>query len=198
MASHAVGDLDVWTWHLPYDDSLVDGEVVEITGTDSDGAATTVTFELVLDANAPALTQESDDVQVDEGSTATNTGTYTEANQLVLTASLGTVVDNGDGTWGWSYDNAVDGDLDLGTVTITALDQANNLSTTSFVVSVNNVAPTADLMLSRTTIEEGASTTLLIKDYFDPGQDVVAQTYIDWGDGFWSTADVGSSAVAVP
>jgi hypothetical protein len=44
-------------------------------------------------------------VTVVSGQTAVNTGQYQDANgdPVTLTASLGTVVNNGDGTWSWSF-----------------------------------------------------------------------------------------------
>lgn len=84
------------------------------------------------------------DTEVDEGETATNSGTWSDpdlGDVVTLTASTGTVVKNIDGTWDWSY-VTVDGDATI-PVTITATDSTGLFDTATFDVTVNNVDPTA-------------------------------------------------------
>ena len=173
----------VWSWELPYEASLVSGTDVTIAATDDDGATSLITFSMEVDADAPVLTHGTDSVQVDEGSIAITTGSYADANMVALTASVGTVEDQGDGTWSWSYEETADGDASPVPVTITAVDEADNQTTIAFDVIVNNVAPTASLSLDQTTIEEGSTVTLQIRDLVDPGLDFANQYIIDWGDG---------------
>ena len=54
---------------------------------------------------APTVDVDDEDVTVDEGETANNTGTFGDADgdDVTLTASAGTVTP-GDGTWSWSFD----------------------------------------------------------------------------------------------
>ena len=79
--------------------------MVYVTITDDDGAETTVSFELVVSNVRPDITVDVDEIAVGEGETAENTGTCNDAGDdpLTLTATLGDVVENGDGTWSWSF-----------------------------------------------------------------------------------------------
>ncbi len=88
------------------------------------------------------VTVEKEAIAIDEGQIATNTITYTDAgiDNLTLTASVGTITDNGDGTWSWNY-NATDGPDESQTVTITATDSDGDFTTTTFELTVNNLAP---------------------------------------------------------
>jgi hypothetical protein len=84
-------------------------------------------------------------VAVDEGSPATNTGTFDSPlgrNAVMLSASLGTVTgDTATGLWTWSYTPA-DGPSGPTPVTITATDTSGLTASTTFTLTVNNVAPT--------------------------------------------------------
>ena len=90
----------------------------------------------------PVLTTDNAAVPVNEGQTAGNTGTVTDANgdTVTLTASVGTVVNNGNGTWSWSFTTS-DGPAQSQTVTITGDDGQGGVSSTSFDLTVNNVSP---------------------------------------------------------
>jgi predicted outer membrane repeat protein len=94
------------------------------------------------------ITRILDAVTVDEGTNAINSGGFYDLRGLdtvTLTASLGTVTqDNGLGTWAWSY-TPTDGPSDSTTVTITATDDYGLTATTTFTLTVNNVAPTASI-----------------------------------------------------
>lgn len=92
--------------------------------------------------SAPAVTTDSDPVAVDEGQTATNTGSVSDADGDVVTlsASLGTITNN-NGTWSWSFDTS---GLPPGsqTVTITADDANGGITQTSFQLIVNGASAT--------------------------------------------------------
>ena len=80
---------------------------------------------------------------VDEGQQAANTGTFSDVgvNDVVtLSASIGTVVDTGNGTWSWTYDTT-DGPDESQVVTITATDNDGGVTTRDFTLDVANVAP---------------------------------------------------------
>ena len=96
----------------------------------------------VVGNQPPAISADNDPVVVDEGDTANNTGTVSDADEdtVTLSASNGTVVNNGDGTWSWSFDTA-DGPDDSQTIKITANDSNEGITSTQFVLSVNNTAP---------------------------------------------------------
>ena len=95
----------------------------------------------------PRLRRDNPPVTVTEGQTATNTGTWSDANAgntVTLSASVGTVIKSGTnagGTWSWSF-ATTDGPDQSRTVTITANDAAGGVTTTMFSLVVNNVAPT--------------------------------------------------------
>ena len=131
-----------WSWSYASTDGPDQSQTVTITATDSDGAATTTTFELVVNNVAPSVAADADEIAVDEGQTAENTGTVSDPGDDVidLQASVGTVTDNGNGTWSWSF-QTTDGVEDSQTVTVTATDSDGAVTTTSFELVVNNVAP---------------------------------------------------------
>jgi hypothetical protein len=81
-------------------------------------------------------------VTVDEGQLATNSGTWS-GEDVSLSASVGTVTKNVDGTWDWSLLTA-DGPSESQNVTITATN-AFGTTTRSFDLVVRNVAPTGTL-----------------------------------------------------
>ncbi len=101
---------------------------------------------------APVLTQKRTAVTGNAGTTLRNDGTWKDvADDLVsLTASLGDVIKNSDGTWSWSF-VPLAGQANA-TVTITAKDKDNDKTSVSFTISVNN-SP-SDIDLSSNTLSE--------------------------------------------
>jgi len=120
------------------------GRVVTATVSDDDDSASKTETVIVTNV-APTLVVGSPAVGVSEGQTASVGGTWSDvsADTVTLTASLGWVTRNADGTWAWSYD-ATD-DLPPTTVTITAADEDGGASTATFTLTVANVAPTASI-----------------------------------------------------
>lgn len=116
----------------------------------NDGAAdsnvATVTLTVNPGANQPpAVAADSAAVTVVEGQPATNSGTASDpdGDAVSLTASVGAVVNNNDGTWSWSFP-PTDGPAQSQTVTISASDGREGAAQTSFELTVNNAAPTAN------------------------------------------------------
>ena len=97
-----------WTWSYNGTDDLATTSVV-ITASDDDGDSTIATFDLTVNNVAPTVTVDNASVTIDEGQTATNSGTYADvpADTVTVTASIGTVVFSG-GIWTWSYSGADD------------------------------------------------------------------------------------------
>jgi hypothetical protein len=160
-----------WSWSFNTSDGPDQSQTVTITATDSDGASSTVTFDLVVNNVAPTLAIDNATVTVDEGSTASNGGTFGDPGNdtVTLSASAGTVVDNGDGTWNWSF-NAVDGPADSRTVTITATDSDGAKTSVTFDLVVNNVAPRATLEAQiQEERRDGARVMFSLQDVVDPG-----------------------------
>ncbi|MBI4478469.1 MAG: hypothetical protein HY651_00420 [Acidobacteria bacterium] len=93
----------------------------------------------------PTVVANTSLVTVNEGQTATNTGTYSDANtgdNVSLTASVGTVTKTGtnSGTWSWSF-AATDGPAESQIVTVTADDDNGGTASTDFALSVSNLPP---------------------------------------------------------
>jgi hypothetical protein len=139
---------------------------------------------------ALSLTVDQPSVTVDEGQVATNSGTVTGASNL--SASVGTINDNGDGTWSWSFPTA-DGPDESQTVTITADDGYSNVVTKGFGLTVNNVAPVVDAGADATI--GMAETFSLNATFTDPGTLDTHTAVIDWGDGTVEPGAVSAGTV---
>jgi hypothetical protein len=111
---------------------------VRIRTTDSGGLIYSRQVSLnVTDVNEPVvLTQAAANVSGNVLSVLTNSGTWSdpESGSVNLTASLGAMTKNIDGTWSWSYQPSAK--LTAQVVTITANDGANT-STTAFTIDAN-------------------------------------------------------------
>ena len=110
------------------------------------------------------------------------------AETVTLTASVGTIIDNGDGTWSWSHP-VTDGP-DFESVTVTADYSGGASDMASFDLTTDNAPPTV-------TVDEGSLSVLAgatasnTGSYFDPGVDTVQLTaslgdIVDLGGGLWS------------
>jgi subtilisin family serine protease len=138
----------------------------------------------------PELSADNATVTVDEGSLAANSGTFgdPDGDVVTLSASVGTVLDNGDGTWSWSF-ATTDGPPESQTVTITGTDALAESGTVDFALTVLNVVPLVDA---------GPDAAITSNESFDfsgtfsdPGLiDFTWDWIIDWGDG---TQAVGST-----
>lgn len=135
---------------------------------------------------APTVASASPNVTINESQTATNTGTYSDpdSDQIVtITASIGTISKSGtnSGTWTWSY-QTTDGPAQSQTVTITADDGYSGVSTTTFQLTVNNVAPTiGPITAPIDPVAVGALITASAT-FTDPGTLDTHTAEWDWGD----------------
>ena len=129
----------------------------------------TVSITVTCQNDAPTVAANNATVTVNEGQAATNEGTYNDpdGNPVMLTASVGTIVNNNDGTWSWSY-ATTDGPDNSQTVTITASDGTAS-SQTTFSLVVNNVAPT--VVVSGASSANEGETKSYTYTVTDPGQD---------------------------
>ncbi len=108
---------------------------------------------------APELTVDTPSVMADPGVSAINGGTSADPGVLdamTLAASMGQVIDHGDGTWGWSLDTT---GLDAGTytVTVTATDDDGGQGLVMFelVVSAPASPPTvADVQVGSSSWDQ--------------------------------------------
>jgi adhesin/invasin len=163
----------------------------------------TVNGAAIQDSATVELVPDSSDwikaavVTVDEGSTATNAGGFGDlgAGGTTFTASIGTVVGTGGGTWSWSF-RATDGPDESQVVTIEGTDNAGGESSVTFDLVVNNVAPLPDAGQDR-TIESGSVVTFSGR-FSDPGVvDAPWSWIIDWGDGATSSGAIETQDEAV-
>ena len=180
-----------WSWSYDTTDGPDESATVTITATDGDGAASQTTFALTVDNVAPTIVADNATVSVSRGSTANNSGSYNDVGDdtVTLTTSIGTLVDNNNGTWSWSFDTAGEPNGSQ-TVTITATDSDNLATQTSFNLTINNLVPTVGVDLASVTVAEGA-TANNTGTYGDANGDPVTVTaslgtITDNNNGTWS------------
>lgn len=107
-----------------------DYRVFDAFGESDDG---TVNITITGVNDGPSVSVNNASVTVNEAQTASNSGTWSEidASDIVtITASVGTVTKNADGTWSWSF-NTNDGPDQSQTVTITANDGNGGVAATT-------------------------------------------------------------------
>ncbi len=147
------------------------------TATDNVGhieaVPTTADTSTTVHINRAPSVANAGNVTVNEGASATNTGTWSdlELDVVTLTASVGAITKNANGTWSWSF-NTNDGPDQSQTVTITATDSNAAVTTTSFALVVNNVAPNVAVNNASITVDKG-QTANNTGTWSDPGLDVV-------------------------
>jgi hypothetical protein len=131
--SHLDGLIDEATF---YARALSGQEIQDIHDAGSDGKSQP------SPNSPPAVASDTDPVVVDEGQTAQNTGTVSDpdGDAVALSASVGAVTNNSDGTWSWSFGTS-DGPSESQAVTIDADDGNGGTAQTSFTLTVDNVAP---------------------------------------------------------
>ncbi len=96
---------------------------------------------------APLVNADGTTVTVNEGQTATMTGTYSDADGDAVTLSgpsVGTLVDNQNGTWSWSYP-ATPGPDKSQILYVTATDASGHKNQTAFQLVVNNLPPSVTI-----------------------------------------------------
>jgi Ca2+-binding RTX toxin-like protein len=172
--------------------------------TDQRGAVFARTFGAAVDIGAyeflppnqpPTVARDQAALTVNEGSPATNTGTFDDAQgrgTVTLTASLGTITQDADGTWSWSYTPA-DGPSGPTTVTITATDNGGLEATTTFTLSVNNVAPAVSITGAPASGHSPEGTAISL------GSAVTDPSLVDTAAGFtyaWSVTKNGAPYAA--
>jgi hypothetical protein len=179
-----------WNWSFDTSDGPAESQLVTITATDDDGGSSTATFPLTVNNVAPTISADVTTIVVDEGSTAGNTGSFSDvaADIVSLSASFGFVIGHSDGTWSWSG-TAGDGPA-VQTVTITATDDDGASSTVTFGLDVHNVNPLVAVNAATVVVNEGspAANNGTFSDV--PGDTVILSATIGTvtanGDGTWS------------
>jgi PKD repeat protein len=133
----------------------------------------------------PYVNSDATRVEVDEGDVAVMTGTYADPDEddVTLAASVGTVVDNGDGTWGWSF-STTDGPEESGCVFITATDANGIEDQAVFELVVNNLPPTIDITSPASgSVYLVGSEVEVTASVSDPGTADVLECEFDWDGG---------------
>jgi hypothetical protein len=166
------------------------------------GPKTNITCTFVnVKAQGSSITVAADNasVTVNEGQTAANNGTVSDSDgdPVTLTASIGSVINNNDGTWSWTFGTS-DGPDQTQTVTITADDGNGSTAQTTFSLTVNNLAPTASLG-NNGPIAESGSATVSFSGASDPSSDDTTAGFhyaFDCNGGSLSTATYASSGTS--
>jgi Bacterial Ig domain/RTX calcium-binding nonapeptide repeat (4 copies) len=199
-------DDGTWSWSFDTNDGPNDTATVTITAKDSVGAEANTTFGLTVLNVAPALTVDNKPVVIDEGQSTSKSIVASDvpADTVSLAASIGTIADNGNGTWTWNYDG-ID-DLPTTQATITASDEDGGSTAVNFDLTVNNVAPTLNVDVTPVVIDEG-NVTSKIASASDVPADTVSLaasigTIVDNGDGTWTwiydgTDDLATTQVTI-
>ncbi|QDV74373.1 PKD domain-containing protein [Botrimarina mediterranea] len=185
-----------WTWTYTGEDDLTD--VVTVTADDGDGGLTSTTFNLTVENVAPVVVATPGAVVGDEGSQLTASGSFSDvvADPLTFTASIGSVLADGAGGWTWSY--AGEDDF-AGVVTITANDGDGGLTSTTFDLTVENVAPVLTSVTSDGAdfgAKKAGQAVTLNAAFTDAGVLDTHDVTVDWGDGTTSTFAAGSAGSA--
>lgn len=180
-----------WTWTGTAD---VAAKRVYVTATDAGGRKGQAVFAVRVGNVPPSLTVDHASVTVDEGQIARNSGTVSDdpnGDPFTVTASVGSVVLNGDGTWSWSY-ATTDGPEDSRNVRITASD-GTDFSTVRFPLVVNNVPTSVAINApsSGTAFVAGSAVTVTAT-VTEPGDDAPMCRF-NWDDGKGFDAPVAPS-----
>ena len=187
-----------WTWSLATSDGPDESQTVTMTATDSSGASTQTSFSLAVENLPPTLGGDVAEVRVAEGQIATNTGMFGDPgfDTVTLAASVGEVVDQGNGDWSWSLDTT-DGPDDSQMVTVTATDSDGASVTATFSLVVNNLAPSVagiTAPLDPVPVSTTANVTASA-GFTDPGTADTHTAVWTWDDGSTSPGVVSGRAV---
>ncbi len=139
----------------------------------------------------PTISANLSSITVLEGESVSNSGTYSDADgntTVTLSASVGEVTQDasGDGTWSWFF-TTNDGPEQSQPITITATDDRNASTTTTFDLTVNNGAPTATLNTPESATS-GTNFTVSLTNPSDPSS-------VDTAVGFTYAFDCANDGV---
>ena len=156
---------------------------------DSDGLGN------LCDSNAfaPQVVDDAGNVNGFEAIELTNSGSFSDDDSDALTITkvdgAGTLVDNGDGTWEWSFTS---GDDASGSVVVQASDGDHAPTTDSFDWTAANSPPSISVVSNNGPINEGSSATITVSATDPAGaNDPLAYSFDCDNDGTYGAA--GSS-----
>ena len=188
-----------WIWAYAADHGPIDSQTVTISADYGIDIVSSVQFELIVSNLAPTVAIDAPVVVVGEGDVAEVQGSYTDADgdAVVLEATLGQIVNNGDGTWTWFFEPAA-GQAAVEVVTVTVTDSDGASASTEFQLELVNAAPTLQVATQAVSF---LPTELATNsgDFNDPGGDPVTLSaslgsVLDLGEGRWEWSYVPRSA----
>ena len=145
----------------------------------------------------PSITRSQHSYQVAEGTTAMAGGTYVDrdGDPVTLSASFGTVADNGNGSWSWSWP-MTDGPDQSRTATVTVSDGKGGTASTTYYLLVYNVAPTITALTAGPAV--AGQPVAFTATATDPSPDDMAAGLVwDWTvDGEWAGAQSSTFAAS--
>jgi hypothetical protein len=148
-----------------------------------------------LNAFAPEVSTAAGDANGDEGSTLTTSGAFSDgdagATLTVTFTGAGTGVDDGNGSWHWSFATTDDGTAEA-CAYVSDGDVTHDGTKDCFDWTAANVAPTIAIS-GNANVNEGSSYSLTLGSVTDPGDDTVTNYHVDWGDG--SSDDYATNGV---
>jgi hypothetical protein len=157
---------------------------IRVRATDQGGLTIEKVFTIsVTDINEPVvLTRANANVSGNVSTLLTNSGTWNdpESATVTLSASIGVVVKNVDGTWNWSYQPTVA--VLSQVVTISASD-GTNVSTTTFNVTAYATIATRGLVYVGATGTSASTSLATDKVALLPGQSSTFANYTNYSRG---------------
>jgi len=144
---------------------------------------------------APTLNADASEVTSAEGEIVLNGGSVADddGDAVSLSASIGTVANNDDGSWSWSFPTS-DGPAESQTVTIGADDGNGGIASVSFTLTVANVAPTPGSIAASLDPVLLGTPIIASADFTDPGTGDTHTATWDWGDENTTTGTVTQGA----
>ncbi len=170
------GSNGTWSWSLDTTDGPAESGEITISLKEDGAVIDTVTFDLTVRNLRPTATRDATVVTVDEGATATNSGTFVEpvGESVTVSVNIGTVTTGPDGAWNWTFDTT-DGVDDSQRVKVVFTDKDGGVRSAPFDLIVNNVAPDVTVDHASVTKAEG-KTAVNSGTFDDPGDDDVTIT----------------------
>ncbi len=187
-----------WSWSVGGADNA--GGLVSVVASDGVADSSPDTFNYTVRNVDPAVAAAATDASGDEGTTLGTSGGFSDVATDPLTITKvsgpGTVRDNGDGTWSWSFDATNDVNADSPeadrVVVVQASDGDGGTKQDSFTVTVNNVAPVVADSAADATGSEGNTLTTQGR-FSDVPADTISVsttsttgTLVDNREGSWS------------
>ena len=158
---------------------------VEVQAKDAAGAVSPISSQtLTVNNLPPVLTRANASLTGNVGSTFTNTGTYADvpADTVTMSADVGTIVNNGNGTWSWSIVPATPVSNQVVTITGTDEDGGSSSVTFTFTATAATIATRGVRYLGATG---GSASTSLATDKTAllPGQSSTFANYTSYSLG---------------